>query len=106
RRAWRFRSAAALLIGVAVVGWSLAPGRSVVPSSSVPVPGVRAAVVAAAPGDAHIKLTLSATGLSNPVFAIGARDGSGRVFIVEKTGRLNIQKRSKQLRKPTLDISR
>jgi glucose/arabinose dehydrogenase len=104
RRAWHYRSAAALLIAVAVVAWSLAPGRSVV-ASSEPASAGPAAVVPAAPGDAHIKLTLSATGLSSPVFAIGARDGSGRVFIVEKTGKIRIQKSGKVLRTPFLDIS-
>ncbi|HTK44108.1 MAG TPA: PQQ-dependent sugar dehydrogenase [Patescibacteria group bacterium] len=104
RRAWRLPPAAALVIAVAVGGWSLAPGRSVV-ASAVLAPAVPGAAVAAAPGDAHIKLTLSATGLSSPLFAIGARDGSGRVFIIEKTGRIRIQKSGKLLRTPFLDIS-
>ena len=44
----------------------------------------------AAPTDAHIKLRLIASHLSMPVYATSANDGSGRTFIVEKTGKIKI----------------
>src|SRR5438105_8069583 len=48
------------------------------------------ALVAASPLNAHIRLVRIATGLSRPVFITSARDGTGRLFIVEKTGRIRI----------------
>ncbi len=46
--------------------------------------------VVGAPTDARIRLALSASGLSKPVFLVSARDGTGRLFIVEQTGRVRI----------------
>lgn len=62
-------------------------------------------VVLGAPGDAHIKLTLLASGLSKPVFATSAHDGSGRIFIVEKTGRIRIYKNGHVLATPFLSLT-
>jgi glucose/arabinose dehydrogenase len=61
------------------------------PAAGAPIPERGFAVVAAAaPGDARIRLQLLASGLSKPVFVATANDGTGRLFIVEKTGRIRI----------------
>ena len=58
----------------------------------------------AAPGAGTIALRLRASGLSKPVFVTSARDGTGRLFIVEQTGRIRIYKDSKVLTTPFLSI--
>jgi glucose/arabinose dehydrogenase len=58
----------------------------------------------AAPTDAHIQLALKASGLSKPVFVTSAPDGSGRLFIVEQTGRIRILKNGVILPTPFLSI--
>jgi glucose/arabinose dehydrogenase len=64
------------------------------PVAAQPLPVVEArdaAIVSqAAPTDAHIQLVLRASNLSNPVFVTSARDGTGRLFIVEQTGKIKI----------------
>jgi glucose/arabinose dehydrogenase len=57
-----------------------------------------------APTDAHVRLTLKASGLSNPVFVTSARDGTGRLFIVEQTGRIKIYVNGQVLATPFLSI--
>ena len=60
----------------------------------------------AAPTDAHIKLRLIASHLSMPVYATSANDGSGRTFIVEKTGKIKILQKNGVVRStPFLNIS-
>jgi len=63
------------------------------------------ATTAAAPGDAHIKLALRASGLSKPVFLADAPDGTSRLFIVEKTGRIKILSHGRVRSTPFLNIS-
>jgi glucose/arabinose dehydrogenase len=62
----------------------------------------RAAVITAAPA---IGLSLLVGGLSQPVFVTSARDGSGRLFIVEKTGRIRIWKNGALNATPFLNIA-
>jgi glucose/arabinose dehydrogenase len=59
----------------------------------------------AAPTGAHIRLALRASGLSKPVFVTSARDGTGRLFIVEQTGRIRIYKNGAVLSTPFLSIT-
>jgi glucose/arabinose dehydrogenase len=61
--------------------------------------------VLAAPTDAHIKLRLIASHLSMPVYATGANDGSNRIFIVEKTGKIKILLNGVVRSTPFLNIS-
>jgi glucose/arabinose dehydrogenase len=59
----------------------------------------------AAPTDAHIKLAIRASGLTKPVFVTSAHDDTGRLFIVEQTGRIKIYKNGQILSTPFLNIA-
>jgi glucose/arabinose dehydrogenase len=61
--------------------------------------------VLAAPTSATVKLTVVTGSVTQPVLATGARDGTNRLFIVEKTGRIRIVKGGALLATPFLDIS-
>ncbi len=53
-----------------------------------------------------VKLVTVASGLSSPVLATAPKDGTGRLFIVEKTGAIRILKNGSLLAIPFLNISR
>ena len=53
---------------------------------------------------AKIKVALRASGLSKPVFVTSARDGTGRLFIVEQTGKIRIYLNGAVLATPFLSI--
>jgi glucose/arabinose dehydrogenase len=59
----------------------------------------------AAPTSARIALQLRASGLSKPVYVTSARDGTGRLFIVEQTGRIKILKSGRIYNSPFLNIA-
>ena len=115
------RPAATLTIAAALLGWPLGLSGSAAAGGVAPRANVGAvhddsstaaigaaasgASIAASPTDAHIKLTLRASGLSNPVFVTTAHDGSGRLFIVEKTGRIKIYSNGHVLATPFLNLS-
>jgi glucose/arabinose dehydrogenase len=42
------------------------------------------------PGRVRIRLEQAGSGFSEPLFVTGAGDGSGRVFVLEKTGRIRL----------------
>jgi glucose/arabinose dehydrogenase len=69
------------------------------------VPIIDGSNIAAAPSSATIQLTQVASGLSKPVFITSANDGSGRLFIVEKTGTIRILENGSVLQTPLLDLS-
>jgi glucose/arabinose dehydrogenase len=52
-----------------------------------------------------VRLAAAATGLSQPLYATGASDGSGRLFLVEKTGRIRVLKDGVVLPDAFLDLS-
>ena len=64
--------------------------------------------VAAGPDLAAVSIALAqrASGLSHPVFVTAAPDGSGRLFIVEQTGKIKILKNGTVLAKPFLTETR
>jgi glucose/arabinose dehydrogenase len=75
------------------------------PAAAAPmVPDRTIAAPAAAPADARIAFQRKASGLSKPVFITSARDGTGRMFIVEQTGRIRILKNGRIRSTPFLDI--
>src|SRR4051812_49338490 len=97
------RRAAMPVLLAALLGWSLGLGGVAAASSDSPEAAVRRFAAdseapprgsadgpLAAPADAHIKLTLRASGLSRPVFITSAHDHTGRQFIVEQTGKIRI----------------
>ncbi len=57
------------------------------------------------PGDPQIDLVKVADGLADPVNVASATDGSGRLFIVERTGTIRILQNGAVLDEPFLDIS-
>ncbi len=67
--------------------------------ASLPQPGVPAI------NPANLAFQQVASGLSSPVFVTNAGDGSGRLFILEKAGRIRIVKNGALLSQPFLDIS-
>jgi glucose/arabinose dehydrogenase len=94
RRLLGLLAATALLAGLAPTTASAA---------IVPAP-VTDGSTAAAPNSSTIALAKVAD-VNAPVLAIGAGDGSGRLFIVEKGGRIRIVKNGSLLATPFLDIS-
>jgi len=57
------------------------------------------------PGDPAIQLVLVANGLTQPVNVTNAGDGSGRIFVVERVGRIRVIENGTLLDQPFLDIS-
>lgn len=53
---------------------------------------------------AKVKLTPFESGFELPVYLANAGDGSGRIFVVEKAGRIKVIKDGKTLEEPFLDI--
>ncbi len=78
-------------LGVTSVA-SATPSASPAPSSASPsvtptaAPSPTATAAAFDPSKVHLGLQLVLSGLDQPVFATGAGDGSGRLFIVEQPG--------------------
>lgn len=56
-------------------------------------------------GDIVIKLETVASGLTAPIYATNAGDGSGRLFIVEQSGQIRIVENDVLLPTPFLDIA-
>jgi glucose/arabinose dehydrogenase len=81
------RSAAALLIGALIV--------SATPTESAAV----------GPSRIHLGLTQVAAGLSKPLLVTNAGDGSGRLFVVEQTGTIEIINNGEVLTTPFLELS-
>ena len=67
-----------------------------------PTPGADAAT---APGGFVQRVPLITSGLSGPIGAVNAGDGSGRLFIVQQRGQIRIWNGSQLLSTPFLDIS-
>ncbi len=60
---------------------------------------------ATAPDATKVKLTEVVGGLSRPLYLTGAGDGSGRLFVVEQTGKIRIVQGGKLLPTPFIDLA-
>ena len=89
------------LLTAAVMLAGLLPATASAAIAPAPITG---GSTAAAPTSSTIDLVKVAD-VNAPVLAIGAGDGSGRLFIVEKGGRIRIVKNGNLLATPFLDIS-
>jgi glucose/arabinose dehydrogenase len=65
-----------------------------------------AASAAVVPSRIHLELDQVATGLSSPLLVTHAGDDSGRLFVVEQTGKVRIIKGGDLLPTPFIDLSR
>ena len=88
-----------------------APGTSL-PASTVPsgIPSAFAGASRARPARpdlAHVRIALRpiATGLTAPVFATGAHDGSGRLFVLEQAGAVRVVRDGSLEADPYLDLT-
>jgi len=103
RHASLIRIAAIAAIAVFVGGCTAAP-----PAAGPVTPPPSDATGTPAPGLGawpRVALAEAWTGLDTPVGLTGARDGSGRILIVEKGGRVRLVKGGALLARPFLDIS-
>jgi glucose/arabinose dehydrogenase len=94
------RSLRIALLGAALVA-GLLPGQAAGATGAAPFTDDGGT---AAPTASTVQLVKVAD-VPEPVLAIGARDGTGRLFIVSKSGRVRILKDGNLLAKPFLDIS-
>lgn len=96
---------AVALAALALSGSPVAAHRA--PSAALLVPGRAAVGAAATPslGSVTIALQLVAQGFDRPVFVTAAPDSSGRLFVVEQTGRIKIIKNGQVLSTPFLTES-
>ena len=80
------------------------PGRETPPHSAPTTLGA-AAAAAFDPSNVVISLTVAGSGFDRPVLVTGSGDGSGRLFVVEQTGRVWVIAGGKRLPSPFLDLS-
>jgi glucose/arabinose dehydrogenase len=83
--------------------------QSAPPAASPPAPAASAGASATPPASLdHLQITLVArwSGFSAPVDIVSARDGSGRLFVVEQAGRIRVIRDGKVVSRPYLDITR
>ncbi len=101
---------AVLLVMCLAGGWTLDAGISSLAQEATPVvanqdPGP-ALLGGDLPGDPGIQLVKVASGLSDPVNIAFPNDGTGRIFVVERTGTIRIVEADGSVRKdPFLDVS-
>jgi glucose/arabinose dehydrogenase len=72
------------------------------PSTPTPAPSP---TQVASPGSVKLDLRKVAVGFDQPVFVTGSGDGSGRLFVVEQSGKIRIVRDGTVLPTPFLDIS-
>jgi glucose/arabinose dehydrogenase len=84
---------------VAAGGWLSAMGAVAQDAAPVAQPG------GDLPGEPSVELVKVADGLIDPINVASANDGSGRLFVLERTGTVRIVQDGQVLEEPFLDIS-
>lgn len=84
------------------------PSGTATPSAPASSPPSQSAEPAGPVALAKLRITLSrvARGFEQPLFVTHAGDGSGRLFVVEQTGRVRVVRRGRVADAPFLDVSR
>ncbi len=75
------------------------------PAEATPAAAEEAPVAVVAPDQLSLALEPVAQGLNGPLFATHAGDGSGRLFVLEKPGRIRIVAEGQLLETPFLDLT-
>ena len=106
-RRFDFRSSAVLSsFALLVVAAACAPQESSSQESPSPESiSQEVSYVAQIPDAQNAQLTWIAEGFDRPLYVTHAGDGSGRLFVVEQTGRIRILQGGKTLEEPFLDAS-
>jgi glucose/arabinose dehydrogenase len=91
-------AARSMILGFALVltvggQFALAADTEWVEAQEATAPGAIVQPAAFVPGNINLTFTRIARGLSKPVFATHSGDGSGRLFVVEQTGRIKAIRR-------------
>jgi glucose/arabinose dehydrogenase len=84
-------------------------GTSAIPAGAQQVPKTAADVAhpgGKLPGDVKIAIVKIADGFNDPVGVASANDGSGRIFVVERVGKIKIVKDGKVSAKPFFDLTK
>ena len=94
----------AATMGMAVLG---AVGSTVAVAQTVPTQASEVARPGGKlPGDPKIALVKLADGFNDPVGVASAFDGTGRIFVVERVGKIKVVKDGKVAAKPFLDLTK
>ena len=103
------RVAALTVVALLMFGSLLAPGGVAQDAESTPPAAPSVAEAAqpdgTLPGNPEVQLVQVASGLIDPVNVTNAGDGSGRIFVVERTGTIRIVQDGEVGETPFLDLS-
>lgn len=103
----RLRLVSALLLSLAMVmGFAPSVAGQATPTTMTPMEGGVVQPGGTIPGNPQVQLVKIADGLADPINIAAPDDDSGRIFVVERVGRIRIiDKDGQLLDEPFLDIA-